>query len=175
IERVEPSARGELEITDAFQILIDEGDPVYSYRVEGWWKDTGKPEDILEANRLVLDELDPSTAGTVEDGAETMGKIDLHERATIESGAVVRGPVSIAADTVIGEGAYVGPYTSIGPDTEIRGAHLENSVVIGESTITVGEKVVDSLIGRATMLESKDGYLPDGYRLVIGENSHLRL
>jgi glucose-1-phosphate thymidylyltransferase len=175
VEGVTPSERGELEITDVFQTLIDEGKPVYSHRVEGWWKDTGKPEDILEANRLVLDDAAATAEGTVDPGAETMGKIDLHDSATIEAGAVVRGPVSIAENVVIGGGTYVGPYTSIGPDTEIRGAHVENSVVIGESTITAREKFVDSLIGRGTVMESKDGYLPDGHRLVIGENSRLKL
>jgi len=175
IQRVEPSARGEYEITDAFQILIDEGGPVYSHRVDGWWKDTGRPEDILEANRLILDDIESTIDGTVESGAEVVGKIDLHETATVEDGAVVRGPVSIAEDVVVGDGAYVGPYTSIGPETTIRETHIENSVVIGESTIEAHETFVDSLLGRRTRLESKDGYLPDGRRLVVGENSRLRL
>ena len=175
IQRVEPSARGEYEITDAFQILIDEGGPVYSHRVDGWWKDTGRPEDILEANRLILDDIESTIDGTVESGAEVVGKIDLHETATVEDGAVVRGPVSIAEDVVVGDGAYVGPYTSIGPETTIRETHIENSVVIGESTIEAHETFVDSLLGRRTRLESKDGYLPDGRRLVVGENSQLKL
>jgi glucose-1-phosphate thymidylyltransferase len=174
IERIEPSWRGELEITDAIQILVEEG-TVDSHIVEGWWKDTGKPEDILEANRLVLEDRPGNREGTVEDGAEVMGHVDLDESATIESGAVVRGPVSIAADVVIGEGTYLGPYTSVGSNSTVRNAHIENSVVIGDSEITTEGKIVDSLIGRGATLGSATGLLPEGRRLVIGENSKLRL
>jgi len=175
IERIEPSARGELEITDAFQLLIDEGRPIDSHRVDGWWKDTGRPEDIIEANRLVLDDIEASTDGRVEAGAEIRGKVDLHETATIETGAVVRGPVSIAAGTVIGDGTYLGPYTAIGPNSTVRGPHIESSIIMGESTITAGGTYVDSLVGRGTVLETADGCLPEGQRLVIGENSQLKL
>jgi glucose-1-phosphate thymidylyltransferase len=175
IERVEPSGRGELEITDAFQNLIDDGRPIASYRADGWWKDTGKPEDILEANRFVLEDLEGSIEGTVADGAEVVGQVDLHETATVESGAVVRGPVSIAAGTVVGDGTYVGPYTSIGPDSEVRNAHVENTILVGETTITADETIVDSLVGAGTTIGSADDLRPRGYRLVIGENSNLRL
>jgi glucose-1-phosphate thymidylyltransferase len=174
IEEIEPSWRGELEITDVFQWLIDNGERIDSHTVTGWWKDTGKPEDIVEANRLVLDELEATTRGTVEDGAETMGKIDLDETATIESGAVVRGPVSIAAGTVVKGDTYLGPYTSIGPDSTVCGTHIENSVIVGEATITASGKIIDSLIGRGAKLGSAEGVLPEGRRLVVGENSNLR-
>ncbi|MFC7047209.1 glucose-1-phosphate thymidylyltransferase [Halobacteriaceae archaeon GCM10025711] len=175
IEDLEPSWRGELEITDAIQMLLDDGLAIDSHVVEGWWKDTGKPEDILEANRLVLEQHPGTLDGTIEDGAEVRGHVDLHEKATIHSGAVVRGPVSIAANTVIEDGTYVGPYTSIGPDSLIENAHLENTVVIGESTITTNGKIVDSLLGRGTSIESADDLLPEGRRLVVGENSKLKL
>ncbi|WP_324254876.1 glucose-1-phosphate thymidylyltransferase [Halapricum desulfuricans] len=175
IERVEPSERGELEITDAFQHLIDDGRPIASFRAEGWWKDTGKPEDILEANRFVLEELEGELDGHVEDGAEVVGHVDLAETATIESGAVLRGPVSIAAGTVVGHGTYVGPYTSIGPDSEVRRVHIENTILVGETTITADETIVDSLIGAGTSIGSADDLRPKGYRLVIGENSNLKL
>jgi len=175
IEELEPSARGELEVTDAFQALIDDGHRIDSQRVTGWWKDTGKPEDIIEANRLVLDDQPASTEGTVEDGAETMGKVDLHETATIESGAVVRGPVSIGAETVVGEGTYLGPYTSVGSESTVRGTHVENSVIVGESTIETRGKIVDSLVGRGAQVGSAAECLPEGRRLVVGENSSLKL
>jgi glucose-1-phosphate thymidylyltransferase len=175
IEELEPSARGELEVTDAFQALIDDSHRIDSQRVSGWWKDTGKPEDIIEANRLVLDDLSVSTDGTVEKGAEMMGKVDLHETAIIDSGAVVRGPVSIAEGTVIESGTYLGPYTSIGPQSVVRGTHIENTVVVGESTVETEGKIVDSLIGRGAQLNSAADYLPEGRRLVVGENSSLKL
>jgi len=175
IEEIEPSWRGELEITDAIQKLLDDGNAVDSQIIEGWWKDTGKPEDIIEANRLVLDEQEGSVKGTVEEGAETVGYIDLHEDATIEEGAVVRGPVSIGADTVVKSDTYVGPYTSIGDDSVVENVQIENSVVVGESRITTSGKITDSLVGRGADIESAEGMLPEGRRLVVGENSKLRL
>ena len=175
IEGLEPSWRGELEITDAIQTLLEDGHAIDSHVIEGWWKDTGKPEDILEANRLVLDERPGAAAGTIETGAETMGHVDLHETATIKEGAVVRGPASIGPEVTIGAETYVGPYTSIGTGSTIRNAHVENSVVIGDATITTDGRIVDSLLGRGSTIGSADGMLPEGRRLVVGENSNLRL
>lgn len=175
IERLEPSDRGELEITDAIQALIDDGQSIDAHVVDGWWKDTGKPEDILDANRLVLNDHPDRRAGTVREGAEVAGPVDLHESAVIDEGAVVRGPVSIGAETTIGAGSYVGPHTSIGPGSEIRNVHIENSVVVGDSRITTDCKVVDSLIGRGATVGSSNGLLPEGRRLVVGENSNLKL
>ena len=175
IERIEPSWRGELEITDAIQLLLDDGHAIDSHVVEGWWKDTGKPEDIIEANRLVLEGRPGRRAGTIEEGAEVTGHIDLHESAVVESGAVVRGPVSIGADTRIRTDTYVGPYTSIGPDSIFENVHIENSVVVGESEITADGKIVDSLVGRGASLGTSSGMLPEGRRLVVGENSNLKL
>jgi glucose-1-phosphate thymidylyltransferase len=175
IERLEPSWRGELEITDAIQTLLDDGYAIDSQVIEGWWKDTGKPEDILEANRLVLEGRPGQTAGTIEDGAKTEGHVDLADTATIESGAVVRGPVSIGEGSTIEDGTYVGPYTSIGPDSTVKGVHIENSVVIGDTDIETNGKVVDSLLGRGATIGSAEEMLPEGRRLVVGENSNLKL
>jgi len=175
IEQLEPSWRGELEITDAIQRLLDEGHAIDSHVVEGWWKDTGRPEDILEANRLVLEDIDDRRAGTVESGADVTGRVDLATSATIESGAAVRGPVSITSGTTIRSGTYVGPYTSIGPDCEIDGAHVENTVLIGESTVVTDDTIIDSLIGRNTQIGSGADQLPEGRRLIVGENSNLKL
>ena len=175
IETIEPSWRGELEITDAMQELLDKGLAVDSHVIEGWWKDTGKPEDILKANRLVLDGRPGSLNGTVDENADVRGHVDLHETATIEGRAVVRGPVSIAADTVVEAGTYVGPYTSVGPETRLSSVQLENSVIVGESEISSDGKIVDSLVGRAATVTSASGLLPEGRRLVIGEQSNLKL
>ncbi|WP_224268024.1 glucose-1-phosphate thymidylyltransferase [Haloprofundus salinisoli] len=175
IENLEPSWRGELEITDAIQGLLDRGNAIDSHVVKGWWKDTGRPQDILDANRLVLQRHPRSTEGTVEDGADVTGHLDLHETATIEAGAVVRGPVSIDAETTIRSGTYIGPYTSIGPDCTVCNAHVENTVLIGDTTVTSNGKIVDSLIGRGTTIGSADDLLPEGRRLIVGENSNLKL
>jgi glucose-1-phosphate thymidylyltransferase len=175
IEAIEPSWRGELEITDAIQWLVDAGYAIDSHVVEGWWKDTGKPEDILEANRLVLEALTDERHGTIEPGAEVAGRIELPSSATIEAGAVIRGPVSIGEGTSIEAEAYLGPYTAIGADCVVRDAHVENSVVIGGSEITATGRIVDSLIGRNVRIDSAEGLQPEGRRLVVGENSVIRL
>ncbi|MFC7209786.1 glucose-1-phosphate thymidylyltransferase [Natronoarchaeum sp. GCM10025321] len=175
IDDLEPSWRGELEITDAIQDLLEDGHEIDSHVVTGWWKDTGKPEDILEANRLVLEDESLETAGTIETGAEVEGRVELHESATIKDGAVVRGPVSIDKNTTIGSGAYVGPYTSIGANSTLESVHIENSVVIGNSELTASGRIVDSLLGRNANVESAEELLPEGRRLVVGENSQLKL
>lgn len=171
IEQLTPSWRGELEITDAIQSLLDDGFTIDSHVVEGWWKDTGRPEDVLEANRLVLEDVPSTLGGTIEEGADVVGRVNLADSAVIKRDAVVRGPVSIAADTVIESGTYVGPYTSIGPNSVAQDVHLENSVVVGDSEIRTSRTIVDSLIGRGAVIGSADDHLPNGKRLVIGENS----
>lgn len=177
VERLEPSWRGELEITDAIQTLINEGGAVDSLVIDGWWKDTGKPEDILNANRLVLNDHSDSTMANsgIETDTQITGHVDVDESVVIEDGAVVRGPVSIAADTVIEDGVYVGPFTSIGSNSTLRNVHIENSVVIGNATITTGGKIIDSLIGRGATIGSAENQLPEGRRLVVGEHSKLDL
>ena len=175
IERLEPSWRGELEITDAIQSLLDAGLTIDSHVVEGWWKDTGKPRDILEANRLVLEDVVPVADGTVEDGAETTGRVDLREGAVVEDGAVVRGPVSLAEGVTVKEGAYIGPYTSIGAGSTVANAHVENSVLIGDAEVSASGRIVDSLVGRGASITRAEGMLPEGRRLVVGENSDISL
>lgn len=175
IADLEPSWRGELEITDAIQRLLEEGGTIDSHVVHGWWKDTGKPSDILDANRLVLDEREGEIEGEIEADAEVTGHVELGEGSVIKSGAVVRGPVSIDTDVTVESGTYLGPYTSIGRESTVRNAHIENSVVIGESTVSASEKIVDSLIGLGTVIDSADDLLPAGHRLVVGENSNLKL
>jgi len=157
IEELDPSWRGELEITDAIQRLLDAGESIDSHIVEGWWKDTGKPEDILDANRLALEELPENRAGTIEPDADVRGRLNLGSGARIESGAVVRGPVSIGPGTTIADRTYVGPYTSIGPHCVVRNAHIESSVLIGDCEVTADGRFVDSLIGSGATISSTEG------------------
>lgn len=175
IATLEPSWRGELEITDAIQSLLDQGHSIDSAVVEGWWKDTGKPKDVLEANRLVLEDARGTIEGMIEDGADITGRVDIAEGATIEAGAVIRGPVSIGENVQITGDTYLGPYTSIGDGSIVDGAHVENSVVAGDVTIRTSVKIVDSLIGEGATVDTADELLPEGKRLVIGENSQLKL
>lgn len=175
IETLEPSWRGELEITDAIQGLLDNGRRVQSHVVHGWWKDTGKPRDVLHANRLVLDDIETDIRGDVSDESSITGRVEVGEGSVIEEDAVVRGPVSIGRNTRIGSAAYVGPYTSIGDDCVVDNVHIESSVAIGENTITADRTIVDSLIGREASLTTNEDKQPAGDRLVVGQNSSLEL
>lgn len=114
IKDLKPSWRGELEITEALQTLISSGYKVGYDVVSGWWKDTGTPEDILDANRLVLDELEPSIKGSVEDGSSIQGRVFVDEGSTVKKGALIRGPCVIGKNSTIEPAVYIGPYTSIG-------------------------------------------------------------
>lgn len=175
IEQLDPSWRGEYEITDAIQGLLDDGHPIQSHIVHSWWKDTGKPEDVLHANRLVLDDITDEISGEVEDPDSVQGRLELGTGSVVEAGAVVRGPVSIGKNTRIGAGTYLGPYTSIGDDCLIEGADIESSVVIGDAEISCERTIVDSLIGRHTTIARAVDEKPTGERLVVGENSTLKL
>jgi glucose-1-phosphate thymidylyltransferase len=171
IEGLAPSWRGELEITDAIQGLLGDGNRIQSHVVTGWWKDTGKPEDVLHANRLVLDAIDSSIEGTVEDMSSVRGRVDIPEGAVVEEGAIIRGPVSIGSGTRIGSNAYIGPYTSIGEDSHIDNVHIEASVTMGSNTITADHTIVKSLIGQeATITDSQNDH-PAGGRMVVGRNA----
>ncbi|MDP6581736.1 MAG: glucose-1-phosphate thymidylyltransferase, partial [Vicinamibacterales bacterium] len=147
VKQITPSARNELEITDAIQHLIDRGCVVRPHLVDGWWKDTGKLDDMLEANRLILDTFDRRVDGTVDAESSVEGKVVVEPGAQIV-GSVVRGPVIIGADAKI-EQAYVGPFTSIMNDVEIRGSEIEHSIVLEGSVLSeLSNRVIDSLIGR---------------------------
>lgn len=175
IETLKPSQRGEYEITEAIQWVLEEGHSIQSHLVHGWWKDTGRPEDILHANRLVLDDLEKSIDGNIEEAATIRGRLSLGKGSVIESGATVRGPVSIGTETHITSEAYVGPYTSIGNECTIDDVHIEASVVVGDSTLSCKRTVIDSLIGRGANITSDEGRKPAGARLVVGENSSIDL
>lgn len=174
IRKLKPSWRGELEITDAIQFLVEKGFNVGYRFVEGWWKDTGTPEDILESNRLILDDLQHDVKGVVEDEASIQGRVAIGEKSIIRRGALVRGPVIIGDATVIETQVYIGPYTSIGNNVRIKRGEIENSIVMDNCYIDIDEKIIDSLIGpHSTITTSQKG--PKGRRLIIGESSLLNL
>lgn len=173
IEGLNPSWRGELEITDAIQGLLDDGNRIQSHVVTGWWKDTGKPEDVLHANRLVLDAIETTVEGTVEDMSSVMGRVDIREGAVVEEGAVIRGPVSIGPGTRIGSNAYIGPYTSIGANSHVDNVHIEASVTMGGNTISADHTIVKSLIGREATITSSQNDHPSGGKMIVGRNATL--
>jgi glucose-1-phosphate thymidylyltransferase len=174
IKQLKPSWRGELEITEAIQLLLDGGHRV-SYRlVKGWWKDTGAPEDILESNRLVLDEMTPKIEGNVEEEATLQGRISVGKGSKLKSGAVVRGPAIIGENTTIEAGVYVGPYTSIGNHVSIKKGEIENSIIMDHCLIDVNERITDSLIGSYSKITSSRDK-PRGRRFIVGERSQMML
>ena len=169
---IEPSGRGELEITDAIQTLIDRGLRVEPHVVTGWWKDTGRWEDMLEANRLVLDTIDPKVEGELVD-AQLEGRVAVGPGARLER-CHVRGPVAIGAGTVVRD-AYIGPYSAVAGGCEIDHAEIEHSIVLENSTIShLDHRLEGSLIGRNVTI-SRSKAKPKAYRLLVGDNSQIGL
>jgi glucose-1-phosphate thymidylyltransferase len=169
---IRPSARGELEITDAIQYLIDRGLQVRPHVIEGWWKDTGKLEDLLEANRIVLDTLDPRVEGVVE-ASEITGRVVVEPGARIVR-SVVRGPAIIGRDAVV-ENAYVGPFTAIGDGVTIRASEVEHSIILEGSSLTdVGARIESSLLGRGARVY-RAAAKPRAYNLMLGDRSQVGL
>jgi glucose-1-phosphate thymidylyltransferase len=170
---LEPSWRGELEITEAIQTLIEDGHRVQSEVVSGWWKDTGQLADMLEANRLVLEEVETRLEGEIDERSRVEGRVVLEEGASLV-GSVVRGPAVIGAGARIEE-AYVGPYTSIGEDVRICRSEIEHSIVLAGSVVEdLGARMEASLLGRDVRLRRSDG-LPRTLRLLIGDRCEIEL
>jgi glucose-1-phosphate thymidylyltransferase len=169
---IEPSARGELEITDTIQHLIDEGANVEHHKVKGWWKDTGQLADMLEANRLVLEDIDPHIDGELID-SKLEGKVVIEAGAVVER-STVRGPAVIGAGARI-TGAYIGPYTAIGPDCEVIDSEVEHSILLrGASVRGLASRMEASLLGRDVSISRSDG-LPKSIRMIVGDRSELTL
>ena len=171
VRRISPSSRNELEITDAIQDLIDRGLEVRPHIVDGWWKDTGKLNDMLEANRLILDTMVPSSEGTVDASSRVEGKVVIEPGAVLE-GSVVRGPAIIGRNARIIR-SYVGPFTSIMNNVEIQGSEIEHSIVLeGASLMDLSSRVIDSLIGRDVRIY-REPVKPSAYRFMLGDNSEV--
>jgi glucose-1-phosphate thymidylyltransferase len=173
VHRIKPSLRNELEITDAIQDLIDRGLTVRPHIVDGWWKDTGKLEDMLEANRLILDTLDRRVEGSVDAESRIEGKVVIEAGATVER-SVIRGPVIIGRGARIVH-AYVGPFTAIMNDVEIQDSEIEYSIVLeGSSIRDLANRVIDSLIGRNVRIY-RVPVKPSAFRFMLGDNSEVGL
>ncbi|UCH85884.1 MAG: glucose-1-phosphate thymidylyltransferase [Candidatus Latescibacterota bacterium] len=171
VEHIKPSWRNELEITDAIQYLIDKGFVVNSHIVDGWWKDTGKLTDILDANQMILAELRPDLKSEPKKGSEIHGSVRTGKMVRIE-GSVLRGPCVIGDGAVIID-SYIGPFTSIGPNTRVKGSEIENSIVLEDCTIEdIGSRIGNSLIGRNVTV-TKNDKPPRSYEFMVGDNSNI--
>ncbi len=168
---IKPSKRGELEITDAIQWLLDNGYSVHPHIVKGWWKDTGKIEDMLEANRTVLDTFDRDVRGTISGDSSIEGKVIIEPGAQIID-SLVRGPSIIGCDARIVH-AYVGPYTSIGNRCAVERCEIENSIVLENSSLShVDGRIEASLIGKNVKI-GRTHRKPVAYRFMVGDNSEV--
>ena len=173
IRTLRPSARGELEITDAIQWLVDHGYQVYPYIHEGWWIDTGAPGDMLEANRLILETLEPRIEGYVDRDSRITGRVVIEKGAEIIN-SVIRGPATIGEDTRI-VNSYIGPFTSIYHDVEIVGSELEHCIVLENSRIIdIDQRIEESLIGRNVEI-TRSPLKPRAYKLTLGDHSRVGL
>jgi glucose-1-phosphate thymidylyltransferase len=169
---IEPSWRDELEITDAIQRLIDAGMRVESHLVRGWWKDTGQVQDMLDANRLILDDLTERIEGELVD-SRVEGRVTIAPGVRLER-ATVRGPAIIGAGSEIRD-AYIGPYTSVGEEVTIERSEIEYSIVLsGSSVRDIPGRVEASLIGRNVRV-SRGPALPKAYRFVVGDNAEIEI
>ena len=170
VAAIEPSPRGELEITDAIQWLVDQGERVRCELLTGWWIDTGKLTPLLEANRLLLEQVEPALEGKVDDSSSIDGRVRIAAGAMVIN-STIRGPVVIGPDTRI-ENSFIGPYTAIGGGCSVEGSEVEHSVVMDGSSIIGIARLEDSLIGsQATVSRSRQK--PRALRLMVGDHCQI--
>jgi glucose-1-phosphate thymidylyltransferase len=172
VQSITPSQRGELEITDAIQWLVDHGRDVRSHIITGYWKDTGNVADMLEVNRSVLERLEPRTSGTVDAASEIIGRVVVEKGAGVRGSRLV-GPLVIGADAQIID-SYIGPYTSIAERCVIRSSEIAYSIVLADSVIEGLSRIDGSLIGRHVRLE-RATTVHRAHRLVLGDNSEVQI
>ena len=173
IAKIKPSWRGELEITDAIQKLLDMGKKVRSHILTGWWLDTGKKDDLLEANRVVLDSLlKRDVRGEIDAKSKIVGRVEIKEGAKVEN-STIRGPVSIAEECQI-RNSFIGPFTSIGAGTVIEDSSVSHSVILENSRIYRIERLEDSLIGTRVELKRADERF-NAVKIFVGCDSSLEL
>jgi glucose-1-phosphate thymidylyltransferase len=173
VKKIKPSARGEFEISDAHTYLIEHGYKVGYSEITGWWKDTGKPADLLEANRLILDNIEPNIIGEADKISSILGKVILEEGSKVVN-SVIRGPAIIGKNAVI-ENSYIGPFTSIGNNTIIQNAEVEYSIVLRDSKImNVKLRIEGSILGNDVEIVEANGK-PHVHRFMIGDQSRVEI
>jgi glucose-1-phosphate thymidylyltransferase len=162
-----------LEISDAHSLLIKRGFKVGYTEITGWWKDTGKPTDLLEANRLILDNVEPRIDGTVDAQSDVAGRVVIEEGARIIK-SKIRGPVIIGKNCII-EDSYIGPYTSIGDRTEIKDSEMEYSIILRDCKVmSVGIRIEGSILGNDVEVVEAVGK-PRVHRFMIGDQSRIEV
>ena len=173
IDAITPSWRGELEITDAIRLLLERGHPIQSTRLASWWLDTGEKDDLLEANRVVLDEFaQRDIAGAVDGESKIFGRVTVSAGAQI-IGSTVRGPAIIGKNTIIKD-SFIGPFTSIGNDCRVLHSSIEHTVLLDGARITEVARLDDSVLGKNAIV-SKHTRTNASLRLLLGDDSEVLL
>ena len=173
VRAIKPSPRGELEITDAIQHLITTGRNVHSHVIHGWWKDTGRVEDLLEANRIVLADLETTILGTVDAATAIEGPVHIGAGATVK-GSRLRGPLVIGEGAHI-ENAYIGPFSAIADGVRIEQCEVEHSIILDRShLLRIDGRIESSLIGRDVVVTASDAR-PSAHRFMLGDSSRVEL
>lgn len=175
IDQIKPSARGELEITDAIQRLIDSQKAVKYEILKGWWLDTGKKDDLLEANRIILDttQLKADIQGELDDKSKAIGRVQIGSDTKVIN-SVIRGPAIVGRNCYI-ENCFIGPYTSIADGVYLRDVDLEHSVILQDAKIRdIHQRIVDSIIGQRSHLDVAS-QRPKAIRFMIGDDCHIEL
>ncbi len=172
VRSLRPSWRGELEITEAIQRLIDDGRKVASTTISGYWKDTGNVTDMLEVNRLVLETVEPSRDGVVQPGCELIGRVVIGEGAEV-SGSRIVGPAIIGAGTRVAN-SYIGPFTSVAEECAIEDSEIEYSIVLRGASIKGVRRIEASIIGRAVEVTPAPR-VPKAHRLILGDHSKVQI
>ena len=173
IDNLKPSSRGELEVTDALQLLMDKGNTIAHDTVTGWWKDTGTPEDIIHANRLVLDSIGAENQFLVEKDISTKGNIIVGSDAKISQDSSITGPVIIGKNCKIGDGVKLGPYVSVGDNCTLRNCNIENSIIMQNCKIDTRVNLSSSIISHSSQIE--DSTISKKSQFLLGERTHLKL
>lgn len=177
IKNLEPSGRGEYEISDANCLLISRGGKVGWEEITGWWKDTGKPEDLLEGNQLLLDEMhfgENNILGTIGPAVRLQGRVQIGKGSTIWDNVLIRGPVIIGENTTV-RNSYIGPYTAIGNNCVVDNTEIEHSIIFDGAKLNTDTRVVDSIIGKNASITAAKSSLPLGHKLVVGDNSQVEI
>jgi glucose-1-phosphate thymidylyltransferase len=171
VNSIPPSWRNELEITDAIQFLVQSRKKISVQHINGWWKDTGRPEDLLEANHLVLDDIATRIDVPLESDCHLMGKVIINEQSKIGPNTRLKGPVVIGRNCEIGPNVYIGPYSAIGDNSKILSGEVEGSIVMENVSIDCNKRIIDSIISRNSRIQSAERSLPSGLKMIVGENS----
>ena len=173
IDNLKPSWRGELEITDALDMLMNQGNKIEYDTVTGWWKDTGTPEDIIHANKLVLNSIGTENQFLIDDDAQIKDNVVIGKNSSISRDSFVTGPVIIGKNCTIGPAVRLGPYVSVGDNTILQNCEIENSIIMDDCKIKSKTSIHDSIISHGS--EIRDNQIPKKHQFLLGERSQISI